>query len=151
MPVHRGLDRLALKATAHCLTGCGIGEILGLVIAIRLGWSTGATIALAVLLAFVFGYSLTLLPLLKAGIAAASAMKLALAADTISIVVMEIVDNAVMLVYPGAMNAGLGTATFWVALGLSLVLAFAVAYPVNRWLIASGRGHARVHGHHEFH
>jgi len=146
-----GLNRLAFQATAHCLTGCGIGEILGLVIAGTLGWDTAAVIGLAVVLAFVFGYSMTLIPLLRAGLAAATAMKLAFAADTISIVIMEIVDNAVMLVYPGAMNAGLGIATFWVALGLSLVLAFAVAYPVNRWLIARGRGHARVHGHHEFH
>ena len=141
------LNRTAWSATLHCLTGCAIGEVLGMVIGTALGWGNGATIALAVVLAFLFGYALTLLPLLKA-MDAGSAMKLALAADTASITVMEIVDNAVMLAIPGAMDAGLGTVLFWASLAFALAVAAVAAFPVNRWLIARGKGHAVVHHHH---
>ncbi|HWH15798.1 MAG TPA: DUF4396 domain-containing protein [Miltoncostaeaceae bacterium] len=144
----RNLNRLALSATVHCLTGCAIGEVLGLVIGTALGWSDAATIALAVGLAFLFGYALTMVPLLRSGLALAAVLPLALAADTVSIAVMEIVDNAAMLLIPGAMDAGLGSARFWLSLAAALAVAFAVALPVNRWLIARGRGHARVHAHH---
>ena len=119
-----------------------------MVIGTALGWGNAATIALAVALAFVFGYALTMIPLLRAGVAFGSVLRLALAADTVSITIMEIVDNALMLVIPGAMEAGLGSALFWVSLALSLVVAGAAAFPVNRWLIARGRGHAVVHAHH---
>ncbi len=142
------LDRLALSATIHCLTGCGIGEVLGLVIATQLGWHDLASIALAVVLAFVFGYGLTLRPLLGSGIAVRAALGLAFAADTLSITVMEIVDNAIVLLIPGAMDAGVTSALFWGSLALALAVAGVAAYPVNRWLIARGRGHAVIHGHH---
>jgi hypothetical protein len=142
------LDRLALSATIHCLTGCGIGEVLGLVIATQLGWHDIPSIALAVVLAFVFGYGLTLRPLLSSGIAVRAALGLAFAADTISITVMEIVDNAIVLLIPGAMDAGVTSALFWGSLALALAMAGVAAYPVNRWLIARGRGHAVIHGHH---
>ena len=142
------LSRIALAATVHCLTGCAIGEVLGMVIGTALGWDTLSTIALAVALAFVFGYALTMRPLLRAGMPLRQALKLALAADTASIAVMEVVDNAIMLVIPGAMTAGLDTALFWGSLGVALLLAGTAAYPVNRWLIARGRGHAVVHAHH---
>ncbi|MBA2565633.1 MAG: DUF4396 domain-containing protein [Gemmatimonadetes bacterium] len=142
------LNRLAASATTHCLTGCAIGEVLGLVIATALGWGTAASILLAVALAFVFGYALTMRPLLAAGMDLGAAAGLALAADTVSIGVMEIVDNAVMLLIPGAMAAGLADPLFWGSLALALGLAWIAAYPVNRWLIARGRGHAVVHGRH---
>lgn len=142
------LTRLAIGATVHCLTGCAIGEVLGMVLGTAWGWSNGQTIALAVLLAFVFGYALTLWPLLRSGMAMRQALKLAFAADTVSITVMEIVDNAVMLMIPGAMQAGLGSILFWISLSVSLVVAGFAAFPVNRWLIARGRGHAVVHSHH---
>jgi hypothetical protein len=145
------LDRLAASATTHCLTGCAIGEVLGLVIATALGWSDAAAIALAVALAFVFGYALTLRPLLGAGMAFRAAMALALAADTVSITVMEIVDNAVMLAIPGAMDAGLGELRFWGSLAVALAIAWVAAFPVNRWLIGRGRGHAVVHARHGGH
>jgi len=141
------LNRTAWSATLHCLTGCAIGEVLGMVIGTALGWGNGATVALSVLLAFFFGYSLTLLPLLKA-MTAGRALKLAFASDTASITIMEIVDNAIMLVVPGAMNAGLGTILFWGSLVLSLAIAAVAAFPVNRWLIARGKGHAVIHAHH---
>jgi hypothetical protein len=141
------LNRTAWSATLHCLTGCAIGELLGMVIGTALGWGNAATIALAVALAFLFGYALTLLPLVKA-MALGPALKLALAADTASITVMEIVDNAIMLVIPGAMAAGLASLLFWASLAVSLALAALAAFPVNRWLIARGRGHAVVHAHH---
>jgi hypothetical protein len=141
------LNRTAWSATLHCLTGCAIGEVLGMVIGTALGWGNGATIALAVALAFLFGYALTLLPLLKA-LPAGAAFKLALAADTASITVMEIVDNAIMLAIPGAMDAGLDTLLFWGSLGSALAIAAVAAFPVNRWLIAGGKGHAVVHAHH---
>ena len=142
------LNRLAFSATLHCLTGCAIGEILGLVIATALGWGNAASIAIAVVLAFVFGYSFTLVPLLRSGIVLGTAIGLALAADTLSIVVMEIVDNAIVLVWPGAMDAGLADLLFWGSLAIALAVAFAAAYPVNRALIARGRGHAVVHAYH---
>ena len=142
------LNRLAFSATVHCLTGCAIGEVLGMIIGTALGWGDFATIALAVVLAFFFGYSLTMLPLLRSGLALAAAVPLALASDTISIAVMEVVDNAIMLLVPGAMDAGLSNLLFWGSLAASLLLAGAVAFPVNRWLIARGKGHAVVHAHH---
>ncbi len=144
----RALSRLALSATLHCLTGCGIGEVLGLVIGTALGWDTVATIALAVGLAFFFGYLLAMLPLLRSGLGLRAALRIALAADTVSITVMEIVDNAVMLAVPGAMDAPLTSLLFWGPLAGALIVAAIVVYPVNRWLIARGRGHALVHGHH---
>jgi hypothetical protein len=146
-----GLDRLALSATLHCLTGCGIGEVLGMVIGTAHGLGNLPTIALAVGLAFAFGYALTLLPLLRAGLGRRTALGLALAADTASITVMEVVDNTVMLAVPGAMDAGLADPLFWASLALALVVAAAAAFPVNRWLIARGRGHAVVHARHGHH
>lgn len=141
------LNRLTTTATAHCLTGCAIGEVLGLVIAVKLGLGTVAAIALAVALAFVFGYALTLWPLVRSGMALSAALPLALAADTVSITVMEIVDNAVMLAVPGAMAAGLDSLRFWGSLALALAVAFVAAWPVNRYLIARGKGHAAAHRH----
>ena len=142
------VNRLALSATLHCLTGCGIGEVLGLVIASALGWDVLPSIGLAVALAFVFGYSLTMLPLLAGGLAVGQAVRMALAADTLSILTMEIVDNAIILVIPGAMDAGISDLMFWGSLALALAIAFVATFPVNRWLIARGRGHALVHEHH---
>ncbi len=141
------LNRLAADATTHCLTGCAIGEVLGLVIATQLGWEDLPSIALAVVLAYIFGYALTLRPLLR-GMSFASAARLALAADTASITIMEIVDNAIMLVIPGAMDAGLGSVLFWGSLAFALAVAAVAAFPVNRWLISRGKGHAVVHAHH---
>jgi hypothetical protein len=142
------LNRVAFLATVHCLTGCAIGEVLGMIIGTALGWGDWETIALAVVLAFFFGYSLTMLPLLRAGLAFGAAVPLALASDTISIAVMEIVDNAIMLLIPGAMEAGLTNLLFWGSLAVALLIAGAVAFPVNRWLIARGKGHAVLHEHH---
>jgi hypothetical protein len=143
------LNRAAVSATVHCLTGCAIGEVLGLMIASAAGWGNLASIALAVVLAFFFGYSLTVRPVLRSGVPFRRAAGVAFAADTASITVMEIVDNAFVLVVPGAMAAGLGDALFWWSLGVSLVIAFFAALPVNRWLIARGRGHAVVHQYHQ--
>ena len=142
------LNRTAFQATTHCLTGCAIGEILGLVVGTALGWDNLPTIVLAIVLAFVFGYGLTMLPLLRSGIQFRRAVATALAADTISITVMEIVDNAIVLIVPGAMDAGLTSALFWGSLAVALVVAFVVTFPVNRILIARGLGHAVVHRHH---
>ncbi|MEA2332651.1 MAG: hypothetical protein QOH58_2789 [Thermoleophilaceae bacterium] len=144
------LNALALSATLHCLTGCAIGEVAGMVIGTALGFSDWGTVALAVALAFLFGYTLTSLPLLRSGMALAAVVPVALASDTISIAIMEIVDNAIMLAIPDAMDAGLGNELFWGSLSVALVVAGAVAVPVNRWLIARGKGHAVVHqsGHH---
>ncbi len=142
------LNRLAVSATAHCLTGCAIGEVLGLAIGTALGWSDVATIVLAVALAFLFGYALTITPVLRSGLALGAAVGVALAADTVSITVMEIVDNGIMLVIPGAMDAGLGSVLFWGSLAVALAVAFVVTVPVNRALIRRGRGHAVVHAHH---
>jgi Domain of unknown function (DUF4396) len=144
----RSLNRVAFAATVHCLTGCAIGEVLGMIIGTALGWNDWQTIALAVALAFLFGYSFTLVPLLRGGLPLAAALPIALAADTISITIMEIVDNAIMLLIPGAMEAGLTNLLFWASLAFALLVAGAAAYPVNRWLIARGRGHAVVHAHH---
>ncbi len=143
------LNRIAFSATAHCLTGCAIGEVLGMVIGTALGWGNVATIALAVALAFLFGYSLTMLPLLRSGMALAAVLPLAFASDTLSITVMEIVDNLIMLAVPGAMEAGPTSLLFWGSLAFALAVAFVAAFPVNRYLIARGRGHAVVHQHHE--
>jgi len=145
------LNRLSLSATLHCLTGCGIGEILGMVIGTTLGWGNLATIVLAIVLAFFFGYSLTMLPLLRSGLALATILPLAFASDTLSITIMEIVDNLIMLVIPGAMEAGLGDFLFWGSLALALSVAFVAAFPVNRYLIARGKGHAVVHQYHDGH
>jgi hypothetical protein len=145
------LNRTAFDATVHCLTGCAIGEVLGLVVATALGWHDLPSILLAIVLAFAFGYGLTIGPLVRGGLTFGTAVRLALAADSVSIVVMEVMDNAIVLAVPGAMSAGLTDALFWGSLVLSLVVAFAVAWPVNRWLIARGLGHAVVaehHGHH---
>ncbi|HEX2137826.1 MAG TPA: DUF4396 domain-containing protein [Microvirga sp.] len=150
-PAARNLNRVAFSATVHCLTGCAIGEVLGMVIGTALEFSNGATIALAVVLAFLFGYALTMLPLLRSGMAFRTAVGLALASDTASITVMEIVDNAIMLVIPGAMDAPLSSPLFWGSLAFALVIAGAFAFPLNRWLITRGRGHALVHAHHRGH
>jgi hypothetical protein len=141
------LWRISFSATAHCLTGCAIGEVLGLMIGTAAGWSDTRTLALAVALAFLFGYAFTFAPLIRAGLALGSAVRIALAADTLSIAVMEIIDNSVMMLVPGAMDAGLSSGIFWGALAFALACAFAVAWPVNRWLIGRGRGHAVVHHH----
>ena len=141
------LNRVAFSATLHCLTGCAIGEILGLAIGTALGWGNFETIVLAIVLAFFFGYSFTVVPLLRSGLAFGAAAGIAFAADTISITVMEIVDNAVVLLIPGAMDAGLDELLFWASLAFALAVAFVAAYPVNRWLIARGRGHAVAHSH----
>jgi hypothetical protein len=145
-PHHQGNElRVALDATLHCLTGCAIGEVAGLAIGTALGFSNLGTIVLAVVLAFFFGYTLTSLPLLRAGLALAAVVPIALASDTLSIAVMEIVDNAIVLLIPGAMEAGLGDLLFWGSLSVALVIAGVFALPVNRWLIARGKGHAVVH------
>ena len=139
---------MAATATLHCLTGCAIGEVLGMVIGTALGWGNLETVVVSIVLAFFFGYTLTMLPLLRGGLVLAAAVPLALASDTVSIAVMEIVDNAILLVIPGAMEAGLGDALFWGSLAFALAVAFVAAFPFNRWLIARGRGHAVVHAHH---
>lgn len=139
---------MAARATTHCLTGCAIGEVLGIVIGTALGWTTFATIVLAIGLAFVFGYSLTLWPLVSSGMALRAALGLALVADTLSITVMEIVDNGILLIIPGAMDAELDNVLFWGSLAVALGIAWVVAFPVNRWMIARGRGHAVVHSSH---
>jgi hypothetical protein len=141
----KALNGVAVSATLHCLTGCAIGEIAGMAIGTALGFSNLGTIALSVVLAFVFGYSLTSMPLLRAGLALAAVVPIALASDTFSIATMEVADNAVVLAVPGALDAGLGTLLFWGSLAFSLAIAFVAAVPVNRWLIARGKGHAAVH------
>jgi hypothetical protein len=139
------LTFVALSATLHCLTGCAIGEVAGMAIGTALGFSDLGTIALAVALAFLFGYTLTSIPLLRAGLALSTVIPIALAADTLSIAVMEVVDNAIMLIVPGAMEAGIGSLLFWGSLSFALAVAGVVALPVNRWLIARGKGHTAVH------
>ena len=145
------LNALALSATVHCLSGCAIGEVAGMVLGTAFGWSNMATVVTSIILAFFTGYTLTMLPLLRAKLPFASAWRLALASDTASIAIMEVVDNLIMLVIPGAMNAGLSNLLFWVSLLLSLVLGGIAAFPVNRWLIGQGRGHAVVHAYHGHH
>lgn len=147
-PDRASLNAIAWAATLHCLAGCAIGEVAGLVIGTALGWSNGATIALAVALAFVSGFALTLIPLLRRGYAFGAALRTALAADTASITIMEIVDNTVMLVIPGAMDAPLHSLHFWGSMVFALAVAGLAAFPVNRWLIARGAGHAHVHAGH---
>ena len=142
------LNRTALMATLHCLTGCSIGEVLGMIIGTALGWTNWPTVALAVVLAFLFGYGMTIWPLRRAGMGWGTALGLAFASDTLSMATMEFVDNAIMIVIPGAMEAGLSDPLFWGSLLVSLVLAGAAAFPVNRWLIARGKGHALAHAHH---
>jgi hypothetical protein len=142
------LNRVSLSATIHCLTGCAIGEVLGMILSAWWGWGGAASIALSIVLAFVFGYGLTSTPLLRSGMPLRRVAPLALASDTASITTMEIVDNLFIIVVPGALAAGLGDALFWWSLAVSLLIAGVVAWPVNRWLIARGRGHAVVHSHH---
>jgi hypothetical protein len=142
------LTRTALSATLHCFTGCAIGEVAGMAIATALGWGNTPTIVISVLLAFVFGYGFSIRPLLAAGLGAGASAKLAFAADSVSIATMEVVDNLLMLVIPGAIAAGLSDSLFWISLAISLAIAFAAALPVNRWLIGRGRGHALMHAHH---
>jgi hypothetical protein len=151
LPRTRSLNRTAWLATLHCLSGCAVGEVLGMVIGTALGLSNAATIALAVLLAFAFGYAFTMVPLLRAGMALRQAARLALLADTASIAVMEVVDNLIMVTIPGAMDAPLSSPIFWSALAFALAVAAVAAFPLNRWLIARGRGHAAVHAHHGHH
>ena len=141
-------NSMALSATLHCLTGCAIGEIAGLMIGTAIGLSTGWTIVLAVSLAFLFGYALSTLPLLKAGLGVGAALAVVFAADTLSIATMEVVDNAVMAIIPGAMDAGLVNAVFWVGMMIALTAAFFAAYPVNRYLLQRGKGHALTHEYH---
>ena len=143
-----GLASMAASATLHCLTGCAIGEILGLMIGTAIGLATGTTIALSVALAFFFGYTLSSFPLLRAGLTFGAALRLVLAADTVSILTMEVVDNLVMAAIPGAMDAGLVNPVFWAGMAISLVAAFVAAYPVNRYLLRRGKGHALTHEHH---
>ncbi len=147
----QSLNRVAFSATVHCLTGCAIGEVLGMIIGTALGWSNLATIVLAVLLAFVFGYSLTMIPLRRAQLPWRTAIYLAFVSDTASIALMEIVDNAIMLMIPGAMDAGLSAPLFWGSLIASLIIAGAAAFPLNRWLITRGWGHAVVQAYHHDH
>ncbi|MFF4908941.1 DUF4396 domain-containing protein [Streptomyces sp. NPDC001260] len=139
---------MAAQATLHCLTGCAIGEVLGMVIGTALGWGNVPTMILAIVLAFFFGYSLTLRGVLRAGVGFRTAFRVALAADTLSIAVMELIDNGVIVLWPDAMDTGLGDALFWISLAISLVIAFVVTTPVNKWMIGRGKGHAVVHAHH---
>ncbi len=143
-----GLNSMALSATLHCLTGCAIGEIAGLMTGTAIGLSAGWTIVLAVSLAFLFGYALSTFPLVKAGLSVGAALSVVFAADTLSIATMEVVDNAVMAIIPGAMEAGLVNWVFWVSMMIALSAAFAAAYPVNRYLLARGKGHALTHDYH---
>ncbi|GLV82845.1 hypothetical protein Slala03_25340 [Streptomyces lavendulae subsp. lavendulae] len=139
---------MAARATLHCLTGCAIGEVLGMIIGTALGWGNAPTMVLAIVLAFFFGYALTLRGVLAAGVDLRSAVRVALAADTLSIAVMELIDNGVIALWPGAMDAQLSDALFWAALAISLALAFVVTTPVNKWMIGRGKGHAVVHRYH---
>ena len=143
------VNTMAVSATLHCLTGCAIGEIAGLMIGTAAGLSNAATIPLSIALAFFFGYTLSSLPLLRAGLGVGAALSVVLAADTVSILSMEVVDNLVMAVIPGAMNAGLVNVVFWISMAVSLAAAFVAAYPVNRWLLQRGKGHALTHDFHD--
>jgi uncharacterized protein DUF4396 len=145
---HGSTWSMAASATLHCLTGCAIGEVLGMVLGTAFGLHNAAAVVLSIVLAFFFGYALTMRGVLKGGMSFKAALKIALAADTVSIAVMELVDNGVILVVPGAMDAGLASLLFWGSLVFSLVVAFVVTVPVNKWMIGRGLGHAVVHGHH---
>jgi Domain of unknown function (DUF4396) len=147
-PAGTSLNRTAFSATVHCLTGCAIGEILGMVLSTWWGWSNTGNVVLSVSLAFVFGYSLTMLPLLRAGLTPRRSLALAFASDTLSIATMELLDTLIILIVPGAMNAELGDALFWGSLAVALFVAFWAAFPVNRALIARGKGHAVIHAYH---
>lgn len=147
--MNASLNRTAASATLHCLTGCAIGETLGMVISTYAGMAAAPSIALAITLAFLFGYALSMLPLLRSGLGLKKAISIAFAADTASITVMEIVDNGIILAMPGAIHAGLDTALFWGSLAAGLAVAFVVTFPVNRYLIARGKGHAVAHQYHE--
>lgn len=147
--MNQSLNRLAFSATLHCLIGCGIGEVLGMVLSTAWGWAAAPSVILAVVLAFIFGYAFSLVPLLKHKVSFRRSLKLALAADTISITIMEITDNAFILAVPGAIDASLSSWLFWSSLGLALLAAFVVAYPANRYLIARGQGHAVLHDYHD--
>lgn len=151
MKHHAVTNQMAISATLHCLTGCAIGEMTGMILGMLFDWTTLVTVIVAVSLAFLFGYTLSLLPLLKAGLTLTVAMPLVLAADTLSIAVMEIVDNVVMVMVPGAMDAGLVNPLFWLALSLALFVAFWAAFPVNRFLLGRGKGHALLHAYHDTH
>jgi hypothetical protein len=140
--------RAAVSATTHCLTGCAIGEVVGMAVATAFSWGNAVQIVLAILLAFVFGYSLTLQPVLRAGVGFRQASAIAFASDTVSIAIMEAVDNGFVLVVPGAIDAGLGDAKFWWSIALGFAIAFGPAWAANRWLIARGKGHAVVHQYH---
>ena len=144
----QSLNSVALIATVHCLSGCAIGEVAGIVIGTALGWNNVETIALAIVLALLSGYLLTMLPIVRSGYGFEAAARIALASDTASITIMEIIDNLMMLMIPGAMNAPLDSLLFWSSLAIALVIAGAAAFPVNRWLIARGRGHALAHTYH---
>jgi hypothetical protein len=139
---------MAAQATLHCLTGCAIGEVLGMVIGTSIGLSDGATVVLAVALAFFFGYALTMRGVLRAGLPFRAALRVALAADTVSIAVMEVIDNAIMLSVPGAMEAGVSSWIFWASLAFALAVAFVLTWPLNRWMMSRGKGHAVVHAYH---
>jgi hypothetical protein len=145
---HGNLNRLAISATTHCLTGCAAGEILGVFLGTAFGWGNLETIALAVGLAYLFGFGLTSLPLFKAGLAFSAIVPIALAADTVSITIMEVIDNAFVLAYPGAMEAGIGDPVLYLAVGLGFVVAYPFAFLANRYMIARGKGHAVVHEYH---
>jgi hypothetical protein len=149
--MNASINRVAASATLHCLTGCAIGEVLGMVIGNALNWDVIPTVALAVSLAFIFGYTLSLIPVLRHGIEVRKALKLVLAADTLSILVMEIADNGFILLVPGAIHAGLNAPLFWISLILSLAVAFVAAFPVNRFLIQRGKGHALIQDTHHTH
>ena len=147
----QSLNQLALSATVHCLTGCAIGEVLGMAIGTALGWSNGPTIVASIVLAFFFGYALTSLPLLRAGLSPRRVAPLAFASDTLSITTMEIVDTLIIVLIPGALAAELGDPLFWGSLAVALLIAGGFAFPVNRWLLARGKGHAVVHQYHHAH
>lgn len=147
--MHEGLNKTAVRATVHCLVGCSIGEVVGMVLTTALGWGNAANIIVSIVLAFGFGYGLSILPIIKYGLSMRQAMRVALASDTASITTMELSDNAFMLAVPGAINATLDTKLFWISLVVSLVVAFWVAFPVNRWLIKRGKGHAVAHQYHQ--
>lgn len=149
--MEHSLNKTAASATLHCLTGCAVGEVIGMIITTAWSWTAASSIVLSIILAFVFGYSFSMFPLVKSGLTVKRALAIALAADTVSIAVMELSDNGFVLLIPGAIYAGLNTVLFWTSLVASLIVAFAAAFPVNRYLIARGKGHALAHQYHEGH